>query len=93
MQIGVIISLSGAGIAALVFARQKQWAISIGYFFLLAYTVFDKIFPSALPESLVTSFSFVFFVLAVFFSWQCITRAKILKRQKKLSEQAGAEPS
>jgi hypothetical protein len=67
MQTTTILSLVASGVACTAFAVRKQWVLSVAYVFSLAYTVFDKVFPSVLPEEVVTSFSVIFFVLALVF--------------------------
>jgi hypothetical protein len=74
MQIATILSLIGAGIAAVAFAWHRQWVISLAWLFSLAYTVFDKVFPSVLPEPMVTSFSFLFLTLVLLFCWRNFSR-------------------
>jgi hypothetical protein len=76
MQTTTIVSLIGSGIACSAFAWRRQWIISLGYFFSLAYTIFDKVFPSVLPEEVVISFSFIFFALALVFCWQTFSRKR-----------------
>lgn len=78
MQIGVILSLTGAGVAGMAFAWRRQWAMSIAWLFSFAYTLFDKLFPSALPEPIVTSFSFVFLALVLLFCWQSFSRKRVV---------------
>lgn len=76
MQFTTILSLAGSGLACAAFAWRRQWVISLGYFFYLAYTVFDKVFPSVLPEDVVTSFAVIFFSLALVFCWQTFSRKR-----------------
>ena len=67
-------ALTAYGVGVAAFAGQRQWVMSLAWFFSLAYTFFDKVFPSALPEHLVTSFSFIFLVLVLLFCWQNFSR-------------------
>jgi hypothetical protein len=78
MQIATILSLIGAGVAGVGFAWHRQWAMSLAWLFSLAYTVFGKVFPSVLPETLVTSFSFLFLALVLLFCWQNLSRKRVV---------------
>ena len=77
MSIGVILGLIGASLGVIAFARRRQWVMSIAWLFSLAYTIFDKVFPSVLPESVVTSFSCVFLALVLLFCWQSFARQRV----------------
>lgn len=72
-----ILSIVGAFGAGAAFAYRKQWLMSLAWFFSLAYTILDKVFPSVLPENLVTSFSFIFLILVLIFCWQTFPRKKV----------------
>lgn len=74
MQTTTILSLVASSVACAAFAARRQWVLSVAYAFSLAYTVFDKVFPSVLPEEVVTSFSVIFFVLALVFCCQIFYR-------------------
>lgn len=76
MQTTTIVSLVASGVACAAFAWGRKWIISLGYLFSLAYTLFDKVFPSVLPEEVVISFSFIFFALALVFCWQTFSRRR-----------------
>lgn len=78
MQIATILSLVGAVMAGAAFAWRKQWIMSLAWFFSLAYTVFDKVFPAVLPEQLVTAFSFVFLALVLIFCWQNFSHKRVI---------------
>jgi hypothetical protein len=77
MHIATILSIVGAFGAGSAFAYRKQWLMSLAWFFSLAYTIFDKVFPSVLPENLVISFSFIFLILVLIFCWQTFPRKKV----------------
>lgn len=76
MQTNTILVLAGSGVACAGFAWNRKWLPSLGYFFYFAYALFDKVFPSVLPEELVTSFAFIFFALALVFCWQAFSRKR-----------------
>jgi hypothetical protein len=78
MHIATIFSLGGALAAGVAFAWRKQWLMSLAWFFSLAYTVFDKVFPSVLPADLVTSFSFLFLALVLMSCWQNLSRKRVI---------------
>lgn len=78
MQIATTLSLVCAGVAIPLFAWQRKWVMSLALLFSLASTVFGKVFPSVLPEYLVTSFSFVFFALVLLFCWQNFSQKKVI---------------
>lgn len=69
MQIGTTLSLVGAGVAIPLFTWQRKWILLLAWLFSLASTVFGKVFPSVLPEYLVTSFFFGFFALVLIHYW------------------------
>ena len=70
MQIITIVSLVGAVLASAGFALQRQLVMSLAWLFSLAYTVFDKVFPSVFPENVVTSLSLIFGALVLLYCWQ-----------------------
>ncbi|MYM85462.1 hypothetical protein GTP44_26475 [Duganella sp. FT50W] len=76
MQIGTILGIFGSSLALAGCVWRKQWVAALAMLFWLAYIVFDKVFPSILPEHLVTGFSFVFLALALIFCWQVYFRKR-----------------
>jgi hypothetical protein len=52
--------------------------VALAWFFSLAYTVFDKVFPAVLPEQLVTAFSLIFLALVLIFCWQNFSRKRVI---------------
>jgi hypothetical protein len=76
MHIATIVSIASAVVGSAAFAWRKQWVMSLAMLFSLAYTVFDKVFPTVLPEQLVTAFSFVFLALTLIFCWQTFSRRR-----------------
>lgn len=79
MQIGTTLSLIGASSAACLFAWQRQWIMSLAWLFSLAYTIFSRIFPTALPEVVVVSFSFLFLAMVLLYVVQ-----KFSNKRKKI---------
>ena len=76
MYLATILSVTGALLACAAFAWRKQWLMSLAWLFSLAYTVFDKVYPSVLPYYLVTLFSFVFLALVLVYCWQSFSRKR-----------------
>ncbi|MBC3810701.1 hypothetical protein [Undibacterium aquatile] len=76
MQIATILILVGTVIASAAYAWRKQWVLSLAWFFSLAYTIFDKVFPFVLPEHLVTAFPSAFLALVLISCWQNFSRKK-----------------
>jgi hypothetical protein len=72
-----MLSIVGSAFAMAVFAWQKQWLPSLIFAFSLSYTVFDKVFPSLLPDYLVTGFSVFSLALALIFCWQVFSRKRV----------------
>jgi hypothetical protein len=78
MHIATILNLVGTFAAVAVFAWRKQWLMSLAWLFSLAYIVFDKVFRFALPENLVTSFSFVFLALVLISCWRNYSHKRVI---------------
>jgi hypothetical protein len=76
MLITTMMSLVGAGVAGAASAWNRQWLPAMVWFFSLAYTIFDKVYPSVLPEPVVTGFAFISLVLALLFCWQVFSRKR-----------------
>lgn len=77
MHVATIISVVGSAFAMVVFAWQKLWLLSLVFAFGLAYTIFDKIYPTILPEHLVTGFSVCSLISALVFCWQTFSRKRV----------------
>lgn len=77
MHVGTMLSIVGSGVAMAMFTWRKQWLPSLIYAFLLSYTIFDKVFPALLPEYVVTGFSILSLVLALFFCWQIFSHRRV----------------
>lgn len=76
MQVATMLSLVGASVGVIAYALTRQRVMALAWLFSLAYTVFDKVFPSALPEPVVTGFAGVFLVLTLVFCWQSWWRSR-----------------
>lgn len=78
MHVTTMLSIVGSTVAMAGFAWQKQWLPSLIFAFSLSYTVFDKVFPTLLPECFVTGLSVVSLALAVIFCWQIFSRKRVI---------------
>lgn len=74
-----MLNLGGALVAGVAFAWNRQWLMSVVWCFSLAYIIFDKIYPSVLPETLVVSFAVVFLALVLISYWQTFLAKKPIK--------------
>lgn len=70
MQFATILGIVCSIGAGTFFAWRKRWVPSLAMWSWLACIVFDKVFPSVLPEQLVTAFSAIFLILASIYCWQ-----------------------
>lgn len=70
MHFATILGIVGCAVAMVSFAWQKKWLPSLAYACGLSYMIFDKVYPSLLPDYLVIGFSVAFLVLALIFCWQ-----------------------
>lgn len=70
MEIFTVISLVGAPLCIGAYAWQRQWVMSLGWVFHLAHTIFSKVFPTVLPELVVTTFSILFVGLVLIYAFQ-----------------------
>lgn len=74
MQFGTVLGLVGASAALCGFAWLRYRIMTLACLFSLAYTVFDKVFPTILPQFLVTLFPLTFLALVLFHFYQSIPR-------------------
>ena len=77
MHFATILGIVSCTIAMVSFGWQKKWLSSLMYTFGLSYVIFDKVYPSLLPDYLVTGFSVVFLVLALIFCWQVFSSRRV----------------
>ena len=77
MDFATKLSIVGLTVAVASFAWQKQWRPLLIFAFSLGYTIFDKVFPSLLPEPLVTGLSCISLALAIIFCWQTFSRKRV----------------
>ena len=70
MKIATAISLIAALLGTGIFAWRRQWVLSLAWSFSLAYTIFSKLYPTVLPEQVVTLFSVVFLALVLLSCFQ-----------------------
>lgn len=77
MHFATILGIAGCSIAMVSFAWQKKWLPSLAYVFGLSYLIFDKVYPSLLPDYLVLGFSVAFLVLALIFFWQAFSSRRV----------------
>ncbi len=66
MQISTALVLFGSILCLCIFAWRRQWIMSLAFTFSVAYTLFDKVLLSVLPETIVVSFSFASLILLIF---------------------------
>ncbi|MFC0169908.1 hypothetical protein ACFFKC_17635 [Pseudoduganella danionis] len=77
MQFATILGIAGCSVAMVSFAWHKKWLPALAYAFGLSYIIFDKVYPSLLPDYLVIGFSVTFLALALIFCWQAYSSRKI----------------
>jgi hypothetical protein len=77
MHLVTILGVAGCALAMVSFAWQKKWLPSLAYAFGLSYFIFDKVYPSLLPDYLVLGFSVAFLVLALIFCWQSFSSRRV----------------
>lgn len=77
MDFATKLSIVGLTVAVASLAWQKQWLPSLIFVFSLGYTIFDKVFPSLLPEPLVTGLPCISLALALIFCWQTFSRKRV----------------
>lgn len=77
MHFATILGITGNAVAMICFAWQKKWLPSLIYTFGLSYIIFDKVYPSVLPDYLVLGFSVTSLVLALTFCWQAYSSRKV----------------
>lgn len=66
MQLNTLLILIGSTLALSFAAWARQWLFAIAIAFSGAYTFFDKVFPTVLPQVIVSSFLYIFLALVVF---------------------------
>jgi hypothetical protein len=77
MHFATILGVVSFTVAMVSFAWQKKWLPSLAYAFGLVYVLFDKVYPSLLPDYLVIGFSVTFLILALIFCWQAFAGRKV----------------
>ncbi len=77
MHFATILGIAGSTVAIMCFAWQKKWLPTLAYAFALSYIIFDKVYPSVLPDYLVIGIAAMFLVLALIFCWQAYSSRKV----------------